>query len=148
MESSQAMQWSAILPAFIALIGVGLGALLNHRSAVRAAQNRTQTEKAVEAYTAYLSAIYDQVYASIKKEDSGPYSLARVETKSRVALYGNSKVIASAAHFEQVRKEHSEPTEEGVDAFVSVIQAMRTHVTRGQANPKDLEHLFEFAPPR
>jgi hypothetical protein len=125
--------WTAILP----LIGVAIGALLQHWLS-RNAEARKQLELLrSQAYVDYLRAVAKAAHAS--SSDAQRSALAdAADAKARIAVYGSARVVQALAAFEQAGPTLDNPR--SIACFLAVVSAMR--IQAGAASTDDLKAML------
>lgn len=111
--------------AVLSIIGIILGAFFQYFFTRYLEQQRQRREIRTRAYIDYMSSVSDQAnlhYARQTKEWRA-IQARTADAKCRICLYGSSKVIEAFANFERLGAVMN--TDEGHDAFVSMVVAMR-----------------------
>jgi hypothetical protein len=124
--------WTAILP----LIGVAVGALLQHWLS-RGTESRKQLELLRgQAYVDYLRAVAKAAHASSHDERAEVLALA-ADAKSRIAVYGTAAVVHALASFEHAGPALDNPR--SIDCFLALVADMRSS---GAADMQDLRAVL------
>ena len=164
----------AVIAAIATLAGVIIGGWLNHYFAVRAIGPTAQIRETTDAYVDFMNGIAvlaqkqrenDEILAQKQREntDSSDPSLQAAMTEAltailaaqtrilaaeaRITIYGHPSVIAAMAEF---RRQGSPVTADRADPFLSIVQAMRKHISNddiGLQLKNDIRTIF-FGPKR
>lgn len=131
--------WTAVLP----LIGVAVGALLQHWLS-RSAETRKQLELLQsQAHVDYLRAVAKAAHAS--SDDSRRAAVAAVadaaDAKARIAVYSTPIVVRALAKFEEAGPSIDNP--HSTDCFLALVSAMRADVGEIDA---DVLHAVLISP--
>jgi hypothetical protein len=122
--------WTAVLP----LVGVAVGALLQHWLS-RSAETRKQLALLrSQAHVDYLRAVAKAAHAS--SQDARRVAVTdAADAKARIAVYGSTAVVHALARFEEAGPalDNARSTE----CFLCLVAAMRK--TAGEVSPRDLE---------
>jgi hypothetical protein len=125
--------WTAILP----LIGVAVGALLQHWLSRNAEARKQLQLLQSQAYVDYLRSVAKVAHAtSVDVRRSALTDAA--DAKARIAVYGSASVAQALAAFENAGPQLDNPR--SIARFLAVVAAMRTHT--GEATTDDLETLL------
>jgi hypothetical protein len=126
-----------IVTAFLPLLGVLLGAALQHFFSRSAELSRHERLLRVEAYSDYLKSVGE---AEALRSD--PTVLARaIAAKARVCVHGSAEVIEALAHFEA----HTSPTltPEKRQHFLNFVEAVRRDVSaKGKLSKQTVEQIL------
>lgn len=114
-----------LVAAVVGLLGVTAGALLQYWLSRRTMLESRQTEQVSIAYADYLLGVAGVAQAQRHKDNTGLRESLRqlTDAKTRIAVYGDSQVIATMAAFERLGPVLATPEQR--KAFVSIINAMR-----------------------
>jgi len=125
--------WSAVLP----LLGVAVGALLQHWLS-RSAETRKQLAVLrSQAHVDYLRAVAKAAHASSQDARRAAVTDA-ADAKARIAVYGSTAVVHALARFEE-----ADPTLDNArstECFLSLVAAMREAV--GETTLNDLRAVL------
>lgn len=126
-------RWSAVLP----LLGVAVGALLQHWLS-RSAETRKQLALLrSQAHVDYLRAVAKAAHASSQDARRAAVTDA-ADAKARIAVYGSTAVVHALATFEEAG-----PTldnDRSTACFLSLVAAMREAV--GETTVNDLRAVL------
>lgn len=115
-----------LLVSMLPLIGVVIGALLQHALA-RSSQTRKQAAEARErAYADFLRAVAGVAHGGTVAGDTAAAKLLAADAKARISVYGANTVIDALAKFEAQGATTSSPS--GRSAFVALVEQMRKDV--------------------
>ncbi len=114
-----------LVAAVVGLIGVTAGALLQFWLSRRAMVESRQSELVTRAYSDYLLGVAGVAQAQRLNVNTDLHESLRqvTDAKVRIAVYGDSQVIATMASFERLGPKLITPDQKR--AFVSIIYAMR-----------------------
>lgn len=123
----------AFLLGVLPLIGVRLGAFLQHKFA-RSKETLARFEvRRHEAYADYLRGV-----AGAAKSNTAENLVLVADAKCRIALYGHSSVVTELAKFE--REGAALVNNASIDRFLQVVEAMR-HENRSDATEAEFDDL-------
>lgn len=109
---------NAVLP----VAGVVLGAFLQYWFSRTADRDRHVENLRAEAYADYLRAVAASAYLR-SDEDLVAALRSAANAKTRIVVYGSSKVVSALARFEKVGASLGSDT--SVTVFISLVSAMR-----------------------
>ena len=134
----------AVIAAIATLAGVIIGGWLNHYFAIRAIGPTAQIRETTDAYVDFMDGIAVLAQKQRENTDSSDPSLQAAMTevltailaaqarilaaKARITIYGHPSVISAMAEFE---KQGRPVTPDRSDPFLSIVLAMRKHVSNG-----------------
>ena len=136
-KREKAMDWiSSVVAAIATLAGVVMGVWLNHYFEIRAIKPTAQIRETTDAYVGFINGVAAMAQAHRECDHSNANSAQVAATKARIAIYGHPSVIAAIADFE---KQGGQITDDTSDAFLSIILAMREHVSKDKSrlHPKE-----------
>jgi hypothetical protein len=142
-SSSKEHLWAMenLVAAAVGLIGVTVGSLLHYSLSRRSMLESRQSEQVSRAYSDYLLGVAGVAQAQRHKDDAGLRESLRqlADAKTRIAVHGESQVIAIMAAFERLGPALA--TSEQRRAFVSIIHAMRKNGANHFASISDRDIL-------
>ena len=112
----------SLLLALLPIIGVIIGAFLQHLFNKGSNAEKQQTELKNAAYVDYLRSMAKSAHA-ISVDEQRSAIMDAANAKARIAVYGTPSVISALAKFEdagaELKNEHS------IDCFLELAQNMR-----------------------
>lgn len=107
--------------AFLPLVGVVLGAILQSRLSRAAARETQAGNLRAQSYADYLRAV--AAAGHLRSDDDLRNALRdAADAKARIAIFGSSEVIVALSQFEQAGANLSGPA---APAFISLVASMR-----------------------
>ena len=129
--------------ALIGIVGVLVGAIIQYSLTKRAEQTKHLRELRTSAYVDFIRAVAG-IATSGKHNDAArqlEYTILLADAKARIAIYGDTRVVAAAAQF--FRGTSALHTPEEMDAFLKIVAAMRSSAAGKLALPEaDLSQLL------
>ena len=115
---------AAITTALIASITTIILAFFNYRLSRRSDKSAKKTEVRTQSYIDFINCVSEIAIATKQGKKRVPLLTHKlIDAKTRIAIYGDKKVIRQLAVFD--RKFGLLDTEEAIDSFVSLISEMR-----------------------
>jgi hypothetical protein len=119
-----------VLVAILPLIGVALGAFLQHKFASTNQRAEQIDLRRHEAYADYLRGV--AALAGNRSKEPSNVSLV-ADAKSRIAIYGSAEVLDKLGKFEEVGPNLAD--QEAIEAFLSAALQMRQESFPSDINP-------------
>jgi hypothetical protein len=127
-----------IVASLLPLLGVVLGAALQHYFTREATKRESLMSLRTQAYIDYLSGTAEAATTGRDAE-----TLAKVaESKARISVYGSGPVVKAIADFEKVGPVLD--SDAGMESYLDIVDKMRAEAVIGSedANAEDLKLLL------
>jgi hypothetical protein len=132
----------SLIGAALPLVGVVIGATLQHVLSRKTEARRQRQALRDQAYVDYLRAIADAAHLRSDDDERDAFR-AGANAKARIAVYGEADVISALAEFEASGAQLS--SDEGHRRFVDLVRRMRGAES---AVPTESLHLILIGPRR
>lgn len=135
-----------IVAGVFGIVGVGVGALLQHRLGRTAEVERFRRQLRTEAYAAYLEAIgkSEQLHTTMDANRHADITAAAILAKARICAFGASTVVTALAAFEGSKEPGLTPAKKVL--LLDLIQAMRRDaVGEGDIDLQSIERVLFHA---
>jgi hypothetical protein len=128
--------------AALPLIGVVLGAGLQHFLSRSAKKAEHTAQMQAKAYTDYLRAVAQSSHLG-SDADLREAHLNAADAKSRISVYGSGRVVSALANFERTGARIND--DPGEEAFLTLVNEMRPD---NQNTTREDLKIVLFGPPR
>jgi hypothetical protein len=132
------------LAALLPLVGVIVGATIQHFLSRSQEAVRQRQSLRASAYVDYLRAVCSRTIAQRegRKEDESKGIALMTDAKARMCIYGDANTLHALADFHRIGCDLA--TRDGIDAFLALCEAMRAEVDPVPGAREDVSRiLFE-----
>ncbi len=134
---------SAVIAACIAALSALSIAFLNWKLARSNDQSSKINELKTQSYIDFINSISELAYLTSEDKSERRDALRKLaDSKSRIAIYGDSSVIKKLAEFDRNHKQLN--TDKALDAFTDVVNEMRVGAVGNDKadSVKDLKQII------